>query len=231
MISHKKNFIFIHVPKTGGNSLQNVLRKYSEDRIVCRNKNQDGVERFGVVNPIYNTVKHSRLSHYRRAMPPRLFDGMMKFATVRNPWDMLVSGYLSPNQGSTKWDPEVFEAMIERTPTLRDFIVADPSSRKPIDADVDFIMRFEHLEDDFREICRRLDIPFEKLPHRNKSNRSHYSHYYNDALREKVSKRFAEEIEIFGYTFEASPNDPRHRECPPPFAPGVNSTTCFSGRR
>jgi len=34
MISIKHNFIFIHVPKTAGNSFQNILKNYSEDKIV-----------------------------------------------------------------------------------------------------------------------------------------------------------------------------------------------------
>ena len=41
MISIKKNFLFIHVPKTGGNSMQNILRDYSEDQIVALAKHQD----------------------------------------------------------------------------------------------------------------------------------------------------------------------------------------------
>jgi len=46
MISLKYGFIFIHIPKTAGNSIQNVLKLYSEDKIVCTAPYQDGVERF-----------------------------------------------------------------------------------------------------------------------------------------------------------------------------------------
>ena len=34
MISHKHKFIFVHAQKTAGNSIQNHLQNYSEDKIV-----------------------------------------------------------------------------------------------------------------------------------------------------------------------------------------------------
>ena len=50
MLSIKKKFLFIHIPKKAGNSIQNVLKHYSEDEIVSLNHLQDGVERFEVRN-------------------------------------------------------------------------------------------------------------------------------------------------------------------------------------
>ena len=63
-------------------------------------------------------------------------------------------------------------------------------------------MRFENLADDFRSVCATLGIPTVGLPQYNRSNREHYSKYYDDNLREFVRKRFALEIERFGYTFD-----------------------------
>ena len=63
-------------------------------------------------------------------------------------------------------------------------------------------MRFENLADDFRAVCAALDISPAHLPRYNRSDREHYSKYYDDELRELVGARFAAEIERFGYTFE-----------------------------
>src|SRR5688500_12110385 len=53
MMALSRQFIFVHVPKTGGNSIQNVLKAYSEDEIVCTEPYQDGVERFELKNPTW----------------------------------------------------------------------------------------------------------------------------------------------------------------------------------
>ena len=67
---------------------------------------------------------------------------------------------------------------------------------------VDYIMRFENLAEDFRTVCGKVGISAATLPRYNRSNREHYSKYYDDELRELVRTQFAAEIERFSYTFE-----------------------------
>lgn len=67
---------------------------------------------------------------------------------------------------------------------------------------VDFIGRFESLQEDFNKICEIINIPLVKLPHHNSTKRKHYSEYYNKETREMVRQRYARDIEYFGYEFE-----------------------------
>ena len=70
--------MFVHIPKTAGNSIQSVLRDYSEDELVALRKEQDGVERFGLRNPNYKIKKHSTLSEYYDVLGNEQFQNLYK---------------------------------------------------------------------------------------------------------------------------------------------------------
>jgi hypothetical protein len=200
MISFRKRFLFVHIPKTAGNSIQSVLRDYSEDQLVALRKDQDGIERFGLRNPEYKIRKHSILKEYRDALGDEQFRSLYKFTCVRNPWDRMVSYYFTPTQNPETWSRKKFRGIISKAVSVPDYLRLDDET-DPF-ANVDYIMRFENLADDFHAVSRRLNISPPPLAQLNRSNRAHYSKYYDDELRELVHTRFAREIERFGYTFE-----------------------------
>ena len=201
MISFQKGFLFVHIPKTAGNSIQSALRDYSEDQLVALRKEQDGIERFGLRNPKYKIRKHSTLREYRDTLGDEQFRKLYRFACVRNPWDRMVSYYFTPTQSAESWDREKFHGIISNAISVGDYLRLNQNEKNPF-ANVDYIMRFENLANDFRTVCNQLDISPVTLPQYNRSMREHYSKYYDDELREFVRNRFTEDIERFGYTFE-----------------------------
>jgi hypothetical protein len=201
MISFQKRFLFVHVPKTAGNSIQSVLRDYSEDQLVALRGEQDGVERFGLRNPKYKIKKHSTLAEYREALGNQQFRSLYKFTCVRNPWDRMASYYFTPTQKVTAWHPKKFRKVISRALSIAEYLQLDRGEGDPF-GNVHYVMRFENLASDFRAVCAALEISPVTLPQYNRSNREHYSKYYDDELRELVRERFAAEIERFGYAFE-----------------------------
>jgi hypothetical protein len=178
-----------------------VLRDYSEDELVALRPEQDGIERFGLRNPKYKLRKHSTLAEYRDALGKKQFGNLYKFTCVRNPWDRMVSFYFTPTQSPENWDRKKFRRVIFDALSLGDYLRLDQGKEDPF-ANVDYIMRLENLPNDFETVCHNLDIPVKPLPQYNRSTREHYSKYYDDELRELVRRRFAAEIERFGYAFE-----------------------------
>ena len=201
MISFQKRFLFVHIPKTAGNSIQSILRHYSEDEIVALRAEQDGIERFGIRNPNYKIKKHSTLAEYRAALGEARFHDLYRFTCVRNPWDRMVSYYFGTTSLVEAWDREEFKKLILRALLVTDYLRLDKGESDPF-GNVDYIIRFENLADDFRTLSAKLGIPDAPLPRYNRSNREHYSKYYDTDLRELIRKRFAPEIDRFGYAFE-----------------------------
>jgi len=215
MISLKYKFLFVHVPKTAGNSIQNILAPFADDVIVSSEPYQDGIERFDLRNDEFKTSKHSTLFEYRQRLGSRTVKGLFKFATIRNPWDMMISYYFSHHRGVSHWDKHGFKKLLGSVPTLRHYLCLPKSTLLqrfaprdifarigPLDKDIDLLMRFEKLDEDFAEACRRIGLPSQDLPRRNASNRTDYRNYYDDECRELVRVKFSEEIEFGGYTFD-----------------------------
>jgi hypothetical protein len=67
---------------------------------------------------------------------------------------------------------------------------------------VDFIGRYERLEEDARRVLRRLELDAISLPHLNKaSRRRSYRDYFDDEARELVGQLYKKDIELFQYVY------------------------------
>ena len=218
MLSLQKKFLFIHIPKTGGNSLQNILKDSSEDQLVGHPPDENGVlQRFQVRNEQYNLGKHATLSQYKE-----VFSSLYKFAVLRNPWDRMISYYFSPHRGVQVWNRYSFLELVNEVQPAHHFTcckrrprpllilenlckeagIRFPFSRKRIDTEIDFLIRFEDLDKGFQKVCERLAIPYIPLPRANRSRHEHYSVYYDEETRQAVGQKFRAEIITGKYQFK-----------------------------
>src|SRR5436189_2488643 len=139
MISLQKHFLFVHIPRTAGNSIQTALRDYSEDQLVALRTEQDGIERFGLRNPKYKIKKHSTLAEYRDALGHEQFRSLYKFTCVRNPWDRMVSYYFTPTQAPEKFNRKKLRQIISKALPVADCLRLDQGERDPF-SNVDYII-------------------------------------------------------------------------------------------
>ena len=204
MISSKKKFLFLHVPKTGGNSIQSVIAPYADEFLVTPSAHQDGVERFELSNPNSKKIsKHASFSDYKSVYGEQLYSFYV-FCCLRNPFDRLVSYFFSPHRGDVKWSSRAFGKFVRsgEVNPLEHFL-KDLDTTQFIK--LNGIMHFETLQSDFERVCDCIGIPRCTLPIRNKSSKPDYRECYDRALVRYVESVYSKEIELGGYTFADDP--------------------------
>ena len=222
MISHKNKFIFVHIPKCGGSSIELALLKnegiaLADDNIELLTNKQR--REYSIGYKFQDTMaQHRKISQYEV-----LNNKYFTFTFSRNPWGRLLSEYfyIKKNNGCRcnksmmqNWPPELdFNG---KFPTFNDFVKNDGikcgwRGHNSLQIDyvlnsnknkgIDFIGKIENLQEEFNIICDKIGIPKQQLPHKNKTKHKHYTEYYDDETKEIVAEKFRKDIEYFGYKF------------------------------
>lgn len=207
-----KNYkcIFVHIPKCAGTSIYKTL---IPDFNPPHDINQTEYGGWDSKNKIWK--QHAMASQIIEFYCPD-FNDYFSFAFVRNPWDRSVSDYFWMKKALNVEDS--FKNFLKlsnkfNTPRLSyphlngsgrgDHLLAQSdfifdSNGNQI---VNYIGKFENLQEDFNTICDKIGIPQQQLPHINKSKNKHYTEYYDDETRKIVAEKYAKDIEYFGYKF------------------------------
>lgn len=208
LISDEKRFIFVHNRKVAGTSVRDRLAPHALPPPSGRLTKL--LSRAGLRRDYRRRLfrQHAPLRDAQASMSASRFARYLKFAFVRNPWDRLVSefefirGFPGHRRhrrvASMEGIAEFVDFQAKRHDAFQLELLLDREGRLAMD----FIGRFENLEADFREVCRRLDLDIEPLPRLNASRRRDYRRYYDDATAERVADVWRREIEAFDYRFE-----------------------------
>ena len=216
-LSVRYNFLFVHIAKTGGTSIRAALAPYRWrdpyrlPMTICSRLSSLCGHRIGAKLP-----RHARVIAAQEMLPREFFKGLFKFAFVRNPWDLQVSSY----HHIQRERPHLMEGIIGFESFIRWKLDPNRPYQYHVDTSiqhqfdylidlwgnviVDFVGRYENLEADFSEACRRIGLwPLPQLPHKRKAaTRKAYQAYYTPQTAELVGSYFKKDIERFGYRFE-----------------------------
>jgi len=197
MINHKHQCIFIHLPRTGGSSIEIAIERS-----------------WWKVHP---PSKHLNAFQAKQIYEP-YWDDYFKFSFVRNPWDRMVSflkynifygvsldsdGKINTEKYFQQFNKIEYDYRFFNQTQFKDFNIIENSVYKNIlGDDMDFVGRFENLQEDWDQVCDILNIQKQNLLKSEESiGRKNYQEYYNENEKQKVAKAYALDIDEYKYKF------------------------------
>jgi hypothetical protein len=206
IISHKRSYVFVHIPKTGGTSLALALEGRAAADDILIGDTPKAVRRRGRLAGLQapgRLWKHSTLRDVDGLYP----DNAFVFTLVRNPWDRMVSYY--------HWlrDQRFDHAAVTAAKTM-DFagFLRDPGIQTAVRRNTyasylrdvqgrdrcDLFARLEYPED-LTPLWKHLEFEL-SIPHINTSDRdADWRIYYDAEGFDIVSEIAADDIARFGY--------------------------------
>jgi hypothetical protein len=190
--------LFVHVPKTGGSSIQAWLIENTDAKII-------------------KGLKHVRLEILSTRVPQ--FD--WSFCVVRNPWDWVVSWYFFKkdraerrlqllqtkqipdykikNKHGLEYNLQVLEDHKKGFDYFVENLGGQTQSYKS--EGVDTILKLENLKKDFQIIQEKFncnnELPFINISKRDKN----YRQYYNNKTKDIIYQKYKDDIKKFKYEF------------------------------
>ncbi len=223
MISHRYKCIFVHIPKNGGTSIESILghleghqgREGQDHRSLRMMAPKCNPKIFLSATNILEFARSIKYKFQKQVNPNnRLtvtreqYNNYFKFSVVRNPWarafswyknvmrdeihriDLKITGEITLNQFLHRF---IGKGMLRpQTYWIKDFNNSIP---------LDYICRFENLNDDFSNVSKRIGLEPMILPHKIKGSGEDYREQYDEESIQLIADYYQEEIELFKYQF------------------------------
>lgn len=205
-LHHQKSFLFIHIPKTGGTSIANAFgldstRKghvtIQEAQSMLETNVYKNYYKFCIVrNPIdrfislYNYARMEESFYHSVINPEKALDGkhqdydILVSATLDEAVQYLIQGKLVHSKNSWNlWQPQ-WKWILDSEEHIG----------------VDFIGRYENIQNEFKKITNHLGYNEIKLPHFNRSktqNKKNIS--ISDTAINRLKEYYNRDFELFNY--------------------------------
>jgi len=210
IVCFSRSLLFIKTRKTAGTSVQETLLPFckkgdivTKEWINILSGNTCKIEEFASIEDIENNFSLSREDYF-------------SFGFTRNPFSLVLSRFFYqikmkriPGPPSAdyfnRWVEQVYfkgELGFPHGRYVKDrsrYLLFDNFFRPK----VNFIGKFENIENDFFEISKKIGLSGMSLQHVNKSNFQNidYRDWFHEKSADLVRNYFDFELEYFGYTF------------------------------
>ncbi|MEL6812984.1 MAG: sulfotransferase family 2 domain-containing protein [Bacteroidota bacterium] len=221
MISKEKKFIFIHNFKTGGTSIEKKLGHFDDlERDVQDHRTIKEIEMLTQRGRFFRKSLYAlkigkpkaALENFKTSLFPELtkvqYNHYYKFSFVRNTWARVYSWYANIMKDEVLRaaygikDPnftyeQFLESKINHQTFSQLYFLTDSKGNVPMD----FIGRFENLQEDFTIVCERLGIEDPSLPKLLVRKYGHYTDHYTPATKDLIYKLYKNEIDYFKFEY------------------------------
>jgi len=207
----EKKFIYIHIPKTGGSSLQHIFNNYKNNvNTFIGNKIKGHITFYQTVE---NLINHN--------LTPSSY---IYLTLIRNPWDRMISLYFYIKQYPVinHGMGELQNKILKKTMSFYDFIDFNVNMKKTTfgvpptllssqsnyiknynnDIKLNYILKLEDGNNGIKNMLNKENISINiSLPHINKSLHKDYISYYNNEYMNKIYEWEKTLIDTYNYTF------------------------------
>lgn len=190
IISLNLKIIFIHVQRTGGSALINLLKSQLGNHIEIRSQHGNA-----------RTSEAYLLEDYK---------DYFTFGFTRNPWERILSWYTlihKNDQKNLEEERKRFEIFIESdyasdfTTQQFHYNTIDYFSNKKEELKVDEIFRYENFENEIIKLFNKLDLPLTEIPIINNTTPKIFHDFYTKKSQNLIAEKCRKDIEYFNYVF------------------------------
>ncbi len=192
MISYDKKFIFVHINKTAGTSMEKALADYGVKKLEEKSDLKFELN--------YNQSQHFNCDEYKKYLGSE-YDDYFKFTVVRNPFDRVVSYYYG---GAIQKGLNFKDWVVDRylNANYKDYIRMYSDYTHWFDKDeMNCVLKFENLDQDFIKLKETLDLNCELGKANVNKSRTHYRDYYDYKTKDIIENHFEKELNTFQYKF------------------------------
>jgi hypothetical protein len=214
VINDRRKVIFIHIPKTGGVSVERSIHKAlgGDEKIPYGQLINQPPK---IEQSIPGLGLHSMLKDYRRYFGQEINDFYI-FSIVRNPWRRMVSHYeylISTmfNRRVNAYNRLDFPKFVQvyKTKLLAYSLLEgyDTFLKDDYSTQLNKVIKLENINEELPIIGDEIKLEITEVLHMNPTNPNQKEHknwrdYYNPGLRDRVYKMFENDIKKYNYEFD-----------------------------